>query len=296
MSSKTLTPEQKAAKAEANRRYREKKKAEKAGQPTPPSPAADANNLRAVMLTYDIPSDSEIDNPSGELRRIGFRSNLSCWVIPEGSLPLTLIHTLRTEGRADVDIVKFDASEGPRLVQLAIRNMRKELEGQIQRTKENLAKWEASYLNDGEDNTEERKAAHDRYVSRSWSILRRLKTLADDLDAAIRNFGVDPAEIGVSAARSSFDLMQEGVAKRAEAYVVATNALKAAGTGTTSALAAGAAKDQVPGYVMADALREAGDEAAADALQEAFSDRLEPTPAPADENEFSLVGGDEAAA
>lgn len=282
----TPADDKKAKKAAANKRYREKKKQTK-GTPTP-TPAVDPNNLSAVMLTYDIPSAVDYPNPSGELRKIGFRSNLSCWVIPEGMLPLTLIHELRTKGHADVDIVKFDASEGPRLARLAVRNTRKELEEQIKRTRENLAKWEANFLKDGEENTEERKDAHARYVSRCASILRRLKLLADDLDQAVRNFGVDPAQIGMVDARRSFDLMQAGVAKRAEAYVKATNALKGAGTADAALLAKAAGQDQAAHYAMADALREAGDEKAADDLQAAFDAK----PEEEGDGTFSLVGED----
>lgn len=289
---KTLTPKQ-LKKREQNLRYRNKMKAKKEGgeaprpEPTPaPEPEPETPALRADLLIYDIPDDSELTNPSSALRRIGFRANLSCWVIPQNATPLALINTLR-EGGADVDLVKFDAAEGPRLVEMGRRKMKKEIDRQIAATRASLLKAEQDLLLEDETvSVEERYANHERFVSRTTAALKRLEDLADDLGEAVKNFGVDPGEVGIPGARSWYNRMQDGIAEKAAVYVEAANALRATQTATNVALANAAMKDQVPHYPMADALREAGNDEAADRLQAAFGEGQAPA---APEKKLSML-------
>jgi len=44
------------------------------------TPAAFAD-LKPLPSLYDVPTRLTVPNPSGRLRRIAFRINLSCWVI-----------------------------------------------------------------------------------------------------------------------------------------------------------------------------------------------------------------------
>ena len=226
------------------------------------------SELRACLIIYDIPDDSKLHNPSDFFRRIGFRVNLSCWVVPESAIPYRFLRDLRTGG-ANVDVVRFDAAEGPRLVRMAVANIRKELADQVKRTRESLARAESQFLANSESPTE-RDENERRYISRTNSQLKRLEVLMADVDNAARTFGFDPARLNLGDARAAYDAYQTGVQAKSDAYVTATNALRATGTTTGEALAKAAEMDACPPEIMADFLRDSGDDAAADAITRAF--------------------------
>lgn len=252
--------------------------------------------LSASLLIYDIPSASDYPNPSGRLRRLGFRANLSCWVIPDGAIPHTLIHEMRTEGNANVDLVRFDMAEGPRLVRMAIDRMKKDVEDQLKRAHEGLANAEERHLLAADADPDARETAAEKYERRAKRIMEHLTELAEDVEAAIKNFGVKPELLGLANARKAFAALQTGYEAKIDAYVAATAALKKAGEAgdaNAAALANAAATDAVIPEVMADALREAGDEAAADALQAAFVPESVPA---ADDGTFSLADAPDAPA
>ena len=96
-------------------------------------------HIRTVMFTYDIPDKSELGNPSKILRKIGFRANLSCWVIPLSFIPEDLLDLYKTNG-INYWIVKFDESEESK-----IRSRAKvELEKEVGRIHGSLIKQVAS--------------------------------------------------------------------------------------------------------------------------------------------------------
>ncbi len=245
--------------------------------------------LVASCLFYDIPVGSELSNPSGQLRRIGFRANLSCWIIPKGSMPWTLVHELN-KGGANARVVDFDASEGPKLVRFALEQLKKDAADQIKRARNNFKKAAENHL-DADEDAGAREEALERYQTRTTAICESLANLLDDTLAAARGFGIDAGYLDLRGSMNAFRSMQVGVEAKASEYHKATQALKEAGTATTTALAAAAEKSQVAPEVMADALREAGNEEAADRLQAAFA---APTPAaPETEDHTYSLGGDD---
>ncbi len=291
---KPLTDEQRAEKNRKERERVARKKAEReaalAAADAKPDPKPDdpAPTLSASLLIYDIPSASDYSNPSHQLRRIGFRANLSCWVIPDGAIPRTLIHEMRTEGNANVDLVRFDAAEGPRLAKMAVAAMEKEVADQAARAREGIAGMADRHLDLPDDlatNESAREDAVKRYERRSARVLRHLNEAIEDVEAAIKNFGLSPEKLNLADARKAFETLQIGYQAKAAEFVRATNALKAVGTVDATALANAAAKDEVMPEVIADMLRENGKEAEADALQAAFA----PPAAPVNDDVFDLV-------
>lgn len=229
--------------------------------------------LQAVLLIYDIPSNVKYPNPSGKLRRIGFRENKSCWVLPAGQIPHTLIHEMRTKGRANVEIIRFDVSEGPRLCRLAVDRMNRELAEQVQRAREAIERARDNHLEldaDLADNASAREDAVRRYEQQCKWVLERVRNLARDVEIAIKNFGVNPTLLNTVATRDAMTVLQTGYQGQAAAYVAATAALRKIDTPDAQALADAAEADQVPPQIIEDMLRDHDKHADADALKSAF--------------------------
>lgn len=252
--------------------------------------------LSATLLVYDIPSSNEkYADPGKTLRRIGFRVNLSCWVIPDGAIPHTFIKELREDWNANVELVRFDMAEGPRLVRMALDRMKKDVEEKMARSAEGIAFMD-KHLNLAPElaaNTEAREAAVKLYESRCKRIIKNLEELADDVEVAIKNFSVAPEALGLDDTRKAFAALSAGYAQKVNAYTRATEILKgraeAAGDTNAAALANAAAKDLVPVEPLADALIENGAETEAKELMDAFA------PPATDDGTFSLVDANDAA-
>ncbi len=245
-------------------------------------------HLEATMLIYDIPSNVKYPNPSDKLRRVGFRENKSCWVIPAGYIPHTLINDLRTKAKANVELIRFDPTEGPRLCRLAVDRMKRELADQVARAKKSIEEAEKNHLaltDEERANNELADAALLSYNNQCKWVLERVEKMCKDVDRAIRNFGVNPNLLDLATTRDVMNVLQTGYKEQASEYVKATAALRAINTPDAQALAKAAEADNVPPAIMADMLRDNGNDDAADALQNAFA----PPAAATDDDTFDLV-------
>lgn len=294
----TKKPLTQAQKDRKNAKAREAAAKKKAALTAPvQQDTTEQNNARmsCSMVIYDLPSNNPAGyaDPSATMRRIGFRANLSCWIVPDGLVPYTFIHELRTKYRANVDVVRFDAAEGPRLARMAVAAMKKEMEENAARARAGLALMEERHLQleaDLADNPEARADAVKRYEGRCARVLKRMNGIIEDVEVAIRNFGDTPETLGVPDARQVYQTLQLGYQAKAAAFVAATVALKKLNTTDANALADAAAKDLVPAVIVQDMLRDHGDDAGADALQVAFNP---PTAQVSDDGTFSLIDAEE---
>lgn len=109
----------------------------------------------AVLFVYDIPSKSDLPNPSNQLKRIGIRVNLSCWVIPESRVPYDLIRELDAGG-ATTEVVRFDESEREKLERLAKNALIAEC-GRVQKAFETSLATAEMALADDEERYEQRR-------------------------------------------------------------------------------------------------------------------------------------------
>jgi hypothetical protein len=257
--------------------------------------------IPCVALTYDIPAQRTREgypNPSGALRRVGFRFNASCWVVPEHAIPYNLITNLREEGQASVRLLRFDAGEGATIIQMAIEQLNAEIAEQTARTEETIEAARTRILtavdDDAElrDNIEERKDALKKFEAAAKRNLKALETLLADLHEAAKQFQIDPANLTLGSARTAFDAIQARFTEQAAAYSAATQALRQTNTADAQALATMAEHDAVPAGIIADAVRESGDEELADRVQAAFAPETPaaPTEQPKEEDTFSLAG------
>ena len=97
--------------------------------------------MRSVLLVYDVPTNLKITNPSEKLRALGFRMNLSCWVIPEHLIPWDYLYELPIS--VSWEIVRFDEKEKGKLRDLARKALEREA-GQIRAAmEESIAKAQA---------------------------------------------------------------------------------------------------------------------------------------------------------
>src|SRR5262245_60722662 len=80
--------------------------------------------MNSVLAVYDIPENLKIRNPSGTLRRYGFRVNLSCWVFPAGNVPTDVLESLSIQG-ATVHVVEFAEQAQEKVLELARQELKK---------------------------------------------------------------------------------------------------------------------------------------------------------------------------
>ncbi len=89
------------------------------------------------QIQYDIGQDTGVTNPSNILWRYGFRSTLSCWILPQSSMEKTRVQDLLKhweETGVDVTILPIGA-EG---IETIIRKAEKELDREIRRVHTSL--------------------------------------------------------------------------------------------------------------------------------------------------------------
>lgn len=236
------------------------------------------------VLDYDIPVTVEITNPSGVLRSRAVRTTYSGWVVPTNAIPWDVINDLRENG-CRVTLYKFDQSESASLiaqVEFALRDQIRETAESAEASAESAAEQFAERQETG---TVAQDKAKKYFEQRIKTASKNAKDRLDSYQKAAAIFGFDARALGLQAAAGVAQAISSGIMLRAQRYVEAVRALTAANTATTAALATAAETSQVPPEVMADALRESGNDAAADELQEAFV-----TP---DADTFSLDGAGE---
>jgi hypothetical protein len=236
-----------------------------------------------TQFQYDIPEHSPYPNPSGWLRSIAVRDTLSCWIVRKGDIGHNTIGNMLDAG-VTVKMRDYAAHETKQLVEDMVRSLYQ----QAQEAAASVARREASaeeFLAQAQEDGLKESEARKGYETRIKAIARDINVLTGDITKVAASLGLSGCAnfINLAWLQTITKQTTDRMTLRARAYRQAEAALVAAGTPTTLALAAGAAVDQVIPEVMADALREAGDEAGADVLQAAF----------AEDHTFSLAGTDE---
>lgn len=170
-------------------------------------------HLQACLLIYDIPERSSVPNPSARLRSVAVRVNLSCWVIREGDIPYALLNEMALGG-ATWHVVRFDASEGVKLVGMAVEAIERDIRDAMRRANKS-ADTAGNKLDQPSDNPSEAKRL---YATRRRPIIRRLNRLLVDVQQAAERFGIDSAAISLADAHAGVSALQAGMLARAKAY------------------------------------------------------------------------------
>lgn len=211
----------------------------------------DTLQIQACWLAYDIPESADIENPSNELRPIAFRQQKSMWIIQEGDIPYALVARLREVG-AEVDIIRFDASEAPKLLRMAVKAIARD----IRETVANARRSEAAALARMEENEDTDKALtrynadRNRIIKTMGRNIRDLRQLAERFNVIDRVANLDDA---VTATRS----LRVRMLQRAKAYADTVNEL-ASLMGEDNEVVRAGRRSRIPGPILADYADENG--------------------------------------
>lgn len=217
-------------------------------------------------IEYDIPDASGVENPSYEFRRIGFRSTLSCWIVPEDRIPWNTINGMLSRG-CTVNIVKFDSSEVGKIIDMANRALQRDVKQIVEASERACRKAQTKYEERraaAQDATEAEKAlkAYERRTAASARQAQRLLAAAEEAAEALK---LD---------KSAFPFMQAGDTVRA--LRTATEARARIYAGLTSAVqntpyAAAAQANRVHPLILADMADDSGaDDVITEAARLAF--------------------------
>lgn len=203
-----------------------------------------ANKLRPCLLIYDIPEDSDLENPSGFLYRRGVRVNLSCWVIPEERIPYWRLNQLR-EGGATWHVVRFADDQTETILTMVRESLAKQAEEARQRAEQSFANAQAEMPEQGETHC----------LNRNRATARRVSAMLADLAIAATSFGVstDPLDEALRRIRVAHTLAD----KRARAVARQARDARRVGLGT---MADAIEADEAPPLIAADAIEEAGED------------------------------------
>jgi hypothetical protein len=218
--------------------------------------------MQACLLIYDIPEEVQpghepIENPSGLLRRIAVRVNLSCWVIPEGNIPYTVLHHMQENG-ATWHVVKFDVDETPKLLQMCISAIRSDIRNTLERARQSMNRAGQSLLTpDSDPNIEELRQSHIKYCKASKAIVKRLRGYLADMEVVSGQFGIPSTTVNLPTATQAIFALQSTMQQRARMYVQSINQLSAK-LGQTNPVVRTAKQNGIPAVVMADYMDDNG--------------------------------------
>jgi len=208
--------------------------------------------IQACWLSYDIPDDAELsEEPCDVLRPIAFHRQKSVWIIQEGDIPYHYVNELQ-QAESLVDIVRFDASEAPKLLRMCIETITKDIRDTVASARANAASAEARLQAAEEPDAAFNAYARDRnrIIRTMGRNLRDLRTLAERFHVADRIPALDTCVSAVAA-------IQVSMLQRAKAYADTTREL-ARELGETNAMVRAARASRVPGAILADFAEENG--------------------------------------
>lgn len=229
--------------------------------------------IQACWLVYDIPqgatftdpaSEREYTNPSDLLRPIAFRANLSCWVIMEGDIPHMLLDNMREQAKARIHIVRFDASETPKLLAMAADAIERDIRATVQEANASYNRSvERFHENDNSDKAQKR---FDQDTKRILKVAgRNLK----DLRSLATRFQIESRLPTLNTANIAVKTLQGKMVAQAKAFGAAVLAIEAQ-NGKGDAMAKAARMGQVPAGILADYAEEHGAEKEGKSLRDSF--------------------------
>lgn len=203
--------------------------------------------MKTHMLQYDLPEEKKIPNPSSKLRRVGFRSSQSCWIIRSDDVPWARLNEMREMG-AIVDCFPIEIDE-ENLVKMAVRCLTEEVKKLEKSLQRSITKADTKLASDVEG-----ESALTAYTIRVNSALKRARKALEDAEAVAKTFGVD---LSVSSPESCMRSLRANCEAKAVSYTEALASIQNQ-----------MATDGVPSYVLADMLEEEGKDS--EQLREVF--------------------------
>lgn len=234
-------------------------------------------NESLTILDYDVPSSGPTEgfSPAAALRRYAVPMTKSVWLVRSSNVPWNFIAEMRSMG-VKIDTSKLDASETRRKVSRAVLFMIDQLNAKIAASL-TTARNAGIKLDQAQANGVNPDDAIKTYKKSIAAVDHTLRKYIDDTNEGAKAFTLNVTAFGMPRLQDHAKAIRATMDERAEAYAQATRAL----ADVDPVLATMAAQDQLHVAPMADALREAGKEEEADAVQKAFSET--------DDGTFSLV-------
>lgn len=223
------------------------------------------------LLCYDIPTASRLPNPSGQLREVAVRINLSCWVIRAGDIPYAMLDRLkRAGGRWHAPPFAHEAGEG--LTQMIVDSLRKELADALERATE----AEEKAIDELDGHTQENIEASGRYHlgkyrQTMWNTVRKLQQALHDVRNVADRFGVADSYFPLADMQTQVETIRFTMEERAKRYAEAGRLCYQSGTHTGEAIKRAVEADRIPAEMVADYLEDMSLDAEATALREAFN-------------------------
>ena len=233
--------------------------------------------VNAYYLDYDIPKCSGVRNPSGLLRRLGFRKSGSVWVVTGDCVPWHLIDKLESAG-CEVGLVKFDADEAGKILSMAVKALRKDVESacksavrsanragadadeRVRFSEEYATDSVADGANKVKALTNDLEGVGTGYASATRRILKTAERKLADFEQAARSFGLSAGDISLGSAREAVEAIRNSTAVKARSYVE-----MAARVRDEQARRA-AQSGELPAGVLMDALEDEGQDVSASRL------------------------------
>ncbi|CAM6002957.1 unnamed protein product [Sphagnum balticum] len=222
-------------------------------------------------IDFDIPSalgPGYRDNVNTVFHSLGIKFSNTAWVMRSGDIPLNLIAAMEEDG-CNVNVHKLDKSEIQKVISQAIISLQTQIEEHLQRANQSLESA-VNRMNNADENASEEEII--KKALREAKVLeKRYEEYTKEMLPGANRIGItdaawNPQRLPVAAKAMSSDLR-----RRAAAYRKGVKAMQASTDATVKALVPDAVTSTLPVHVMGDALREAGDEKAADELNEVFS-------------------------
>lgn len=229
-------------------------------------------NDTLTMIDYDVPSYGETEGftPCPELRRYAVPMTKSVWLVRSGNTPWNFIARMRSMG-VKIDTSKLDPQETRRKVARALLFVADQINERVASFTESARRAEAALAeHDADADESERAAALKKYRKQAAAIAHAAKEYAENQAEGLAAFAVNLSAVNMPGLRAHAANIRRVMDERASAYAAGAAALAASADSTAQALAPLAAADQLPVHVMSDALREAGDDKAADAINDTF--------------------------
>jgi hypothetical protein len=232
------------------------------------------NETKTQLFVYDIPTASGYDkNVRQRIRRKALYINKSVCIVAKGGEPWSEIkrmdgyNTEETSPRLKIKhYLVPQAEQGmPVLLEIAIQEMRKELEDHQQEQARSLANAD-SKLAEVEENPQsswreiaDMRVWHEKHRA---ALLKRSQKLLEDLEYAAASFNLDISDIPLEDARGRLEGIRALNGAKATFYVEMAEKAREAGINVGEA-------DEMPAEILADRLEDEGISIAG--AREAFS-------------------------
>jgi hypothetical protein len=233
----------------------------------------DAYNHQLTKIDYDIPTSlgqAYAVSVAAELHKIGVRSSNSCWFVRTGDTPYYLLGEMEEMGVRKVSADRIDPSETKKLIARMIVELSEQVEKYVRGANETLVSATAKLQESQENGIDEEKAVNDCLIA-AKALEKRLEKYKEQMLAGANKLGIRSSAWNADRLSQIAQVTGSELRKRAAAYKRAADILVQSTDTDLHAAGIVAQVSALPAGVMADILREAGHESAAEELTAEYS-------------------------